>query len=193
MSKFNVENKFSVGDRVKRTAPFYGIESDFMYEGGEYVITKITDNLYLKVEGSDAEYNGRMFKLVQEAPKFQAMKFRVENEEHSRKIQEHLFSLGYDWNNYGKTVRDMKIVGLYANNDGLIGYADSEEEYEYPDFYTSYVLKESTTYSLEKAAIKQPVTQQINIDGQALTEQDVRDLIAFKKLMQEQLEKFGGK
>ena len=187
MRKVYIDNKFAVCDRVKYIAPD---AVEFLKEGKEYSVVEVNpvDGL-ITLAGSLSWYDWNYFTPI---PKFQAMKFRVENEEHSRKIQEHLFSLGYGW---GITIKQLLWLSekfLYTTNLGEIMFG-SNLSYFNEDNSTEYVLKESTTYSLEKAPVESPITKQLNIDGQALTEQDVRDLIAFKKLMQEQLEKFGGK
>ena len=188
MRKVHIDNKFAVCDRVKYIAPNAG---EFLKDGKEYSVVEVNpiDKLIM-LAGSLNWYDWKYFTPI---PKFQAMKFRVENEEHSRKIQEHLFSLGYEWYYEGEKVKNVNAVRIYTNTSGLLGWATKSDLYNEDCSYVEYILKESTTYSLEKAPVESPITQQINIDGQALTEQDVRDLIAFKKLMQEQFEKFGGK
>lgn len=52
---------------------------------------------------------------------FKAMKFRVENPEHSRQIQERLFEMGYKWmgSTYPK-IGDMSSLFLFTNDQGFI-------------------------------------------------------------------------
>ncbi len=53
-----------------------------------------------------------------------AMKFRVENEQHSKAIQEALFGLGYHWNSYmnhmDQNVMNTSSEFLYCYEDGRI-------------------------------------------------------------------------
>ena len=58
--------------------------------------------------------------------KFRAMKFRVNNPEHSRVVQQVLFDLGYGWFIGGKSVDHTNVPHIYAESTGVIlnGEAD---------------------------------------------------------------------
>jgi hypothetical protein len=61
---------------------------------------------------------------------FKDMKFRVENEEHSKQIQEALFKLGYKWAFGGQEVRYAYYKYLYIHAYGRIYHGCCESEFE---------------------------------------------------------------
>lgn len=89
---------------------------------------------------------------------FQAMKFRVESPEHSKKIQEHLFSLGYRWNvEKGDIVRIYDEDSLYTNTEGHVTWSSLVVNGEYhfeKQTHPEYTLVEHTTYSVEPVPVK---------------------------------------
>lgn len=60
-------------------------------------------------------------------PKFTAMKFKVNDPEHSKQIQECLFKLGYRWCCGYKSVQHITMYYLFTEEDGLIthGFYDT--------------------------------------------------------------------
>lgn len=78
------------------------------------------------------------------------MKIRIKDEEHSRKVQEHLFSLGYRWCVHGQRVVYTDKLYLFTNSDdSLITYGDDKHWFENHD-NTEYVLEELATYALKE-------------------------------------------
>jgi hypothetical protein len=76
---------------------------------------------------------------------FKNMKFKVESKEHSRKIQEALFDLGYRWRVGGMNVIDTD-AHLYAYNDGLIFMSLSKDDY----YFDKHENEEATLEYLYK-------------------------------------------
>ena len=71
-------------------------------------------------------------------PEFKNMKFRVKDEEHSKQIQEYLFSLGYKWSS-GYNVKHQDKPFMFANSDCGLGWDDDLvyfEEHDY-SFFTN--------------------------------------------------------
>lgn len=89
---------------------------------------------------------------------FQAMKFRVESHEHSKNIQEHLFSLGYKWNvEKGDIVRNYGEDALYTDTGGHITWshlAVNGEDYFEEQTHPEYTLVEHTAYLIEPVPVK---------------------------------------
>lgn len=110
---------------------------------------------------------------VQSLPPFKNMKFRVENEEHSKQIQEYLFSIGYNWeyDDYKSTYQFTSSDWLLTDIDGIIYQVLSPEEME---LYKEYKLIPHTTYSLEPVT---PKIEVVNILGKQYNKVDVEELL----------------
>jgi hypothetical protein len=92
---------------------------------------------------------------------FKAYKFKVENPEHSQKIQEHLFSLGYKWYHCGDKVQCTNKSYLFAEVDGSI--AHSIHEVTFTEANNQEVeLKETISYEIVPVA-PAPKTVEIKI------------------------------
>ena len=76
------------------------------------------------------------------------IKIRVKSPEHSKKIQEHLFSLGYRWN-IGGDFRIMYRDFLFAYNDSLIGFSDDELFFNNNSF-PEFELVETVSYEFKE-------------------------------------------
>lgn len=91
---------------------------------------------------------------------FKAYKFKVENPEHSQKIQEHLFSLGYSWT-HGCSSFFIDMPYLYAEEDGTLAYGDLEETFTEAN-NQEVELKETISYEIVPVA-PAPKTVEIKI------------------------------
>ena len=80
----------------------------------------------------------------EEVTEFKAMKFRVDNEEHSRQIQEALFDLGYRWYGGVSSVQYTHNKFLFAEKEGDILRTDNSGTFlskEIPECYIEPVTK----------------------------------------------------
>ena len=91
---------------------------------------------------------------------FKAYKFKVENPEHSQKIQEHLFSLGYSWT-HGCSSYFIGMPYLYAEEDGTLACGAIEETFT-EDNNQEVELKETISYEIVPVA-PEPKTVEIKI------------------------------
>ena len=69
----------------------------------------------------------------EEVTEFKAMKFRVDNEEHSRQIQEALFDLGYRWYGGVSSVQYTHNKFLFTDADGGVRRSDVEDHFRTKD------------------------------------------------------------
>ena len=87
-------------------------------------------------------------------PEFKNMKFRIKDEEHSKKVQDFLLNLGYRWGRgftetfipqtkYIYTNKNSQITGSVTSSDDAYQYFLQHENEEYR-------LKETKSYSLEE-------------------------------------------
>ena len=116
-------------------------------------------------------------------PEFKNMKFRVKDEEHSKQIQEYLFSLRYHWDDQARGVDYTDAPFLFTTRRGYIsqtynsGYSENNE-------YPEYRLKETKSYSLEEVKpIKSIVTLgvdlnvEITVNGEKISLKDLKELL----------------
>lgn len=80
---------------------------------------------------------------------FKAMKFRVKNFEHSCKIQEYLFSMGYKWGQLGVSIRQDDFKFIYTESNGVILYGQAEQVFEDSLENEETELVETVSYSLK--------------------------------------------
>ena len=116
-------------------------------------------------------------------PEFKNMKFCVNDEEHSKQIQEYLFSLGYHWNSRDRGVDYTDAVFLFTNRNGYISQTHNSsygENHEHPE----YRLKETKSYSLEEVKpIKKIATLDIDLDievtinGEKISLKELKELL----------------
>lgn len=118
----------------------------------------------------------KRFKLYN--PVFEGMKFRVKDEEHSKLIQEHLFSLGYGWEGRGfgvleKVVKHTSHAFLYTYSNKQICYGDDIENFETKDF-PEIELVATTTYSLK------PVEKEefVELNGKKYNKKDLEEALS---------------
>lgn len=80
---------------------------------------------------------------------FKAMKFRVKDFEHSCKIQEYLFSMGYEWPSSGVSIRQDVFKFIYTESNGAIVHGQTEEVFEAALENEETELVETVSYSLK--------------------------------------------
>lgn len=116
-------------------------------------------------------------------PEFKNMKFRVKDEEHSKQIQEYLFSLGYHWDDRARGVDYTDAVFLFTNRRGYISQTYNSgygENHEHPE----YQLKETISYSLEEvkpiksiATLSVGLNVEVTVNGEKISLKDLKELL----------------
>lgn len=119
---------------------------------------------------------------------FKNMKFRIKDEEHSKKVQDFLLNLGYRWGRgftetfipqtkYIYTNKNSQITGSVTNSDDAYQYFLQHENEEYQ-------LKETISYSLEEVKpIKTIATLGIDLDvevtfnGEKISLKELKELL----------------
>jgi hypothetical protein len=192
--------KFKAGDKVIRTEHYdVGGDSGFMYKGRECIVKSMPSQFLLEVEGSGMHYDIDWFELAKEPPTFKAMKFRVTSPEHSKEIQEALFSMGYGWELYGKQLKSFKdFYGnlwlekwLHTDEDGILYRSDEDPDSDVtpssPFYHQECTIKTTKSYELIPVEIpkEEPVSPSIEVDGITYTSKEVAQAIEFLKLMRE--------
>lgn len=170
-------SKFKVGDTVVR------VKKDFQHiKVGHVGIVSQVGSFSVRLDNDPLQnvLEPDYFELYEEPRKFSG-KFRIENEEHSRKVQEYLFSIGCKWVKYKDTVvRSLSTPYLYAI-DSVI-YNGYYEETFAEELSQEYTLKETTTYSVEAVPTPIPKIETIEILGKHYSKEDVEK--AFSKLQE---------
>ena len=121
-------------------------------------------------------------------PEFKNMKFRIKDEEHSKKVQDFLLNLGYRWGRgftetfipqtkYIYTNKNSQITGSVTSSDDAYQYFLQHENEEYQ-------LKETISYSLEEVKpIKSIVTLgidlnvEVTVNGEKISLKDLKELL----------------
>ena len=121
-------------------------------------------------------------------PEFKNMKFRIKDEEHSKKVQDFLLNLGYRWGRgftetfiprtkYIYTNKNSQITGSVTSSDDAYQYFLQHENEEYQ-------LKETKFYSLEEVKpVKSIATLGIDLDvevtvnGQKISLKELKELL----------------
>ncbi|TXG86108.1 MAG: hypothetical protein E6R13_01090 [Spirochaetes bacterium] len=80
---------------------------------------------------------------------FKAMKFRVKDFEHSCKIQEYLFSIGYELPCSGVKISQDNLKFIYTELNGFILYGETEQVFEDSLENEETELVETVSYSLK--------------------------------------------
>lgn len=87
-------------------------------------------------------------------PEFKNMKFRIKDEEHSKKVQDFLLNLGYRWGRGFTETFIPRIKYIYTNKNSQItgSVTSSDDAYQYflQHENEEYQLKETISYSLEE-------------------------------------------
>lgn len=107
-----------------------------------------------------------------EVSEFKAMKFRVENEEHSRQIQEALFELGYSWHGGVTSTQYTHNKFLFADANGGVRRSNNEGHFrtkDVPECYiepvTKYEIKEVPVKKMTHAEIEEALGYKVEIKG----------------------------
>ena len=121
-------------------------------------------------------------------PEFKNMKFRIKDEEHSKKVQDFLLNLGYRWGRgftetfipqtkYIYTNKNSQITGSVTSSDDAYQYFLQHENEEYQ-------LKETISYSLEEVKpIKSIVTLgvdlnvEVTVNGEKISLKELKELL----------------
>ena len=116
-------------------------------------------------------------------PEFKNMKFRVKDEEHSKQIQEYLFSLRYHWGDQVRDVAYTDAAFLFTNRRGYISQTYNSsygENHEHPE----YRLKETKSYSLEEvkpiksiATLSVGLNVEVTVNGEKISLKDLKELL----------------
>ena len=115
---------------------------------------------------------------------FKNMKFRVKDEEHSKKIQEHLFSLGYKWSNTNSVPQYTSGIGLFTNSYGWLRSLVNDKEYFEQSTDPEYQLKETISYSLEEvkpiktiATLGIDLNVEVTVNGGKISLKELKELL----------------
>ena len=121
-------------------------------------------------------------------PEFKNMKFRIKDEEHSKKVQDFLLNLGYRWGRgftetfiprakYIYTNKNSQITGSVTSSDDAYQYFLQHENEEYQ-------LKETISYSLEEvkpiktiATLGIDLNVEVTVNGEKISLKDLKELL----------------
>ena len=121
-------------------------------------------------------------------PEFKNMKFRIKDEEHSKKVQDFLLNLGYRWGRgftetfiprtkYIYTDKNSQITGSVTSSDDAYQYFLQHENEEYQ-------LKETISYSLEEvkpikkiATLGIDLNVEITVNGEKISLKELKELL----------------
>lgn len=121
-------------------------------------------------------------------PEFKNMKFRIKDEEHSKKVQDFLLNLGYRWGRgftetfiprakYIYTDKNSQITGSVTSSDDAYQYFLQHENEEYQ-------LKETISYSLEEvkpiktiATLGIDLNVEVTVNGEKISLKDLKELL----------------
>ena len=119
---------------------------------------------------------------------FKNMKFRIKDEEHSKKVQDFLLNLGYRWGRgftetfipqtkYIYTNKNSQITGSVTSSDDAYQYFLQHENEEYQ-------LKETKSYSLEEvkpiktiATLGIDLNVEVTVNGEEISLKDLKELL----------------
>ena len=121
-------------------------------------------------------------------PEFKNMKFRIKDEEHSKKVQDFLLNLGYRWGRgftetfiprtkYIYTDKNSQITGSVTSSDDAYQYFLQHENEEYQ-------LKETISYSLEEvkpiktiATLGIDLNVEVTVNGEKISLKELKELL----------------
>lgn len=119
---------------------------------------------------------------------FKNMKFRIKDEEHSKKTQDFLLNLGYRWGRgftetfipqtkYIYTNKNSQITGSVTSSDDAYQYFLQHENEEYQ-------LKETKSYSLEEvkpiktiATLGIDLNVEVTVNGEKISLKELKELL----------------
>ena len=121
-------------------------------------------------------------------PEFKNMKFRIKDEDHSKKVQDFLLNLGYRWGRgftetfipqtkYIYTNKNSQITGSVTSSDDAYKYFLQHENEEYQ-------LKETKSYSLAEvkpiksiATLSVGLNVEVTVNGEKISLKDLKELL----------------
>ena len=174
-------SKFKVGDKVVR------VKRDFQnLKIGHVGIVSQVGSFSIRLDNDPTKsFLGEdYFELYEEPKKKFSGKFRIENEKHSRKVQEYLFSIGCKWMSKvfdkEQSIRNTGSGIIYVS-DNIIFHGFTEGLFLIKE-EDEYTLKETTTYSIEAVPALVPKIETIEILGKHYSKEDVEK--AFSELQE---------
>lgn len=96
------------------------------------------------------------------------MKFRINDEEHSRQVQEHLFSLGYFWGFWEKQVLYTKAPYIYTQKGRLLCYGTISKDFD---------EDKSPEFKLVTSVMLEECEKVIRLFGKVYTEDQVKEAL----------------
>ena len=176
-------SKFKVGDRVVRIN-YNSRNIPEVVVGSVWTISRVRGEYVNLVEVDDTRYGifgDEYFELYEEPKKKFSGKFRIKDEEHSRKVQEYLFSIGCKWIFYkDQSLRNTASNFIYVS-DNIIFHGFTEGLFLIKE-EDEYTLKETTTYSIEVVPALVPKIETVEILGKHYSKEDVEK--AFSNLQE---------
>ena len=121
-------------------------------------------------------------------PEFKNMKFRIKDEEHSKKVQDFLLNLGYGWGRGFTETFIPRIKYIYTNKNSQItgSVTSSDDAYQYflQHENEEYQLKETISYSLEEvkpiktiATLGIDLNVEVTVNGEKISLKDLKELL----------------
>ena len=119
---------------------------------------------------------------------FKNMKFRIKDEEHSKKVQDFLLNLGYRWGRGFTETFIPQTKYIYTNKNsqitGSVTSSDAAYQYFLQHVNEEYQLKETISYSLEEVKpIKTIATLGIDLDVEVTVNGEKISLKELKELL----------
>ena len=121
-------------------------------------------------------------------PEFKNMKFRIKDEEHSKKVQDFLLNLGYRWGRGFTETFIPRAKYIYTNKNSQItgSVASSYDAYQYflQHENEEYQLKETISYSLEEvkpiktvATLGIDLNVEVTVNGEKISLKELKELL----------------
>lgn len=121
-------------------------------------------------------------------PEFKNMKFRIKDEEHSKKVQDFLLNLGYRWGRgFTETfIQRTKYIYTYKNSQitGSVTSSDAAYQYFLQHENEEYQLKETISYSLEEvkpiktiATLGIDLNVEVTVNGEKISLKELKELL----------------
>ena len=121
-------------------------------------------------------------------PEFKNMKFRIKDEEHSKKVQDFLLNLGYRWGRGFTETFIPRTKYIYTDKNGQItgSVTSSDDAYQYflQHENEEYQLKETISYSLEEvkpiktvATLGVDLNVEVTVNGERISLKELKELL----------------
>ena len=121
-------------------------------------------------------------------PEFKNMKFRIKDEDHSKKVQDFLLNLGYRWGRGFTETFIPRIKYIYTNKNrqitGSVTSSDDAYQYFLQHENEEYQLKETISYSLEEvkpiktiATLGIDLNVEVTINGEKISLKELKELL----------------